>query len=433
MSKDRYKFEIKSNVVTSMYEFDDGHWEYKKLEDNKVASYDPLTFKVTIVESKGSYKEVKVYVRDSDYYAFESKTYTDVNGVPILSQQNDDHKDNSKNDRYDDDDLDHDGFEDDVLLGKNSDDRIYGKDGDDFLDGESGNDYLDGGLGDDILRGGSGKDKLHGGLGDDDLSGGDGKDKLYGEDGDDDVTGGAGDDFVYGGKGDDYLYAGTGNDSVDGGIGDDLIVGGDGPGNDQYKGGAGSDTVSYTGALSGITVNLLKGSASSSDNGNSAEIGTDKLNNIENVIGGNHDDTLIGNALANKVNGGDGDDLIIGGMGNDLLIGGFGDDTFKFSKVSEIGLQKHDVIADFQKHFVTDDFVSGDLIDLSAIDATKGLGKNDAFQWIDNSAYVTRDNANGALWFKNGVLYGSTDKDVEAEFQIELTGVTSLNVHEIVL
>jgi Ca2+-binding RTX toxin-like protein len=111
-------------------------------------------------------------------------------------------------------------------------------------------------------------------------------------------------------------------------------------------------------------------------------------------------------------------------MGNDLLIGGLGHDTFKFSKVSEIGIQKHDVIADF---------VSGDLIDLSAIDATKGLGKNDAFQWIDNSADVTRDNANGALWFKNGVLYGSTDKDVEAEFQIELTGVTSLNVHEIVL
>ena len=178
MSKDHYKFEIKSNVVTSMYEFDDGHWEYKKLEDNKVASYDPLTFKVTIVESKVGYKEVKVYVRDSDYYAFESKTYTDLNGVPILSQQNDDHKDNSKNDRYDDDDLDHNGFDDDVLLGKNTDDRMYGKGGDDFLDGESGNDYLDGGLGDDILRGGSGKDKLHGGLGDDDLSGGDGKDKL---------------------------------------------------------------------------------------------------------------------------------------------------------------------------------------------------------------------------------------------------------------
>ena len=68
MSKDRYKFEIKSNAVTSMYEFDDGLWEYEKLEDNEVTSYDPLTFKVTIVESKGGYKEVKVYVRDSDYY-----------------------------------------------------------------------------------------------------------------------------------------------------------------------------------------------------------------------------------------------------------------------------------------------------------------------------------------------------------------------------
>lgn len=41
--------------------------------------------------------------------------------------------------------------------------------------------------------------------------------------------------------------------------------------------------------------------------------------------------------------------------------------------------------------------------------------------------------ANGALWFRDGILYGSTDKDVAAEFEIELTGATSMTAADFIL
>ena len=71
------------------------------------------------------------------------------------------------------------------------------------------------------------------------------------------------------------------------------------------------------------------------------------------------------------------------------------------------------------------DFDSGDRIDLSAIDAKAGFTKNDAFVFLGGDA-PTLANANGALWLKAGVLYGSTDADVAPEFEIALTGVSSL-------
>jgi serralysin len=43
---------------------------------------------------------------------------------------------------------------------------------------------------------------------------------------------------------------------------------------------------------------------------------------VENLIGGNGNDTLTGNAGANNLNGGSGDDFITGGAGNDTLVGG---------------------------------------------------------------------------------------------------------------
>jgi hypothetical protein len=42
-------------------------------------------------------------------------------------------------------------------------------------------------------------------------------------------------------------------------------------------------------------------------------------------------------------------------------------------------------------------------------------------------------NANGAVWFENGVLHGSNDRDTAAEFQIELVGVTLISQTDLVL
>lgn len=48
---------------------------------------------------------------------------------------------------------------------------------------------------------------------------------------------------------------------------------------------------------------------------------------IENALGGDGDDTIVGNALDNVLDGGDGDDDLSGGNGNDTLNGNAGNDT----------------------------------------------------------------------------------------------------------
>ena len=49
---------------------------------------------------------------------------------------------------------------------------------------------------------------------------------------------------------------------------------------------------------------------------------------IENAIGGNGDDTITGNAVVNRLEGGAGNDILDGGAGADTMIGGTGSDTY---------------------------------------------------------------------------------------------------------
>jgi Ca2+-binding RTX toxin-like protein len=167
------------------------------------------------------------------------------------------------------------------IVGDGTPEVIGGGQFSDFLDGAGGNDTLNGNGGNDSALGGSGNDTLNGQNGGDFLLGGDGNDRLVGGDGD---------------------------DSVDGGVGNDTIVGGDGRGDDIYQGGNGSDTVIYSSAVSNsVAVNLVNGKASG------AEIGSDKLSNIEKVIGGSKAHTIAGNGLGNSLDGGLGSDTLIGG------------------------------------------------------------------------------------------------------------------------
>jgi len=160
-----------------------------------------------------------------------------------------------------------------------------------------------------------------GGPGNDTLGGGPGRLQVLGNGGDDSLTGGDLDDILDGGDGDDVLDAGPGDDVVQGGPGNDLIIGGSGAGNDALDGGADTDTVKYQSATLDINVNLTTGQASGDP-----VIGTDTLSNIENVIGGSGNDTITGNATANLLEGGIGNDAIAGVAGDDTLIGGAGDD-----------------------------------------------------------------------------------------------------------
>lgn len=250
--------------------------------------------------------------------------------------------------------------------------------------GGDSDDRWNGSRSDDSYHAGLGNDQVAGGVGNDDLYGGDGNDRLNGDSGSDDLYGGDGDDQLLGGVGDDHEEGGIGNDSLDGGAGSDYISGGEG------------------------TDNLLGGLG---DDGLYGESGADRLS------GGDGSDDLYG---------GDGNDMLLGGIGSDDLYGGLGNDSFTYGSVKDTGLTSalRDHIFDFQ---------SGDKIDLSSIDAKYGFTRNDAFTFVGSSSGVTTANANGALWVVDDVVYGSTDRDIAAEFSIQVVGVTNLAAADFVL
>jgi Ca2+-binding RTX toxin-like protein len=144
--------------------------------------------------------------------------------------------------------------------------------------------------------------------------------ELMGNDMDNYMQGGGGSDSIAGGVGDDTLVGGSGNDSVAGGVGKDLIVAGDGAGDDVYDGGLGIDTVRYTSATAGITVNLSAArDQARSTSADLAGIGVDQLSSIENIIAGYYDDILTGSAADNVFAGMTGNDVIDGGAGVDTV------------------------------------------------------------------------------------------------------------------
>ncbi len=160
---------------------------------------------------------------------------------------------------------------------------------------------------------------LFGALGNDTLSGGAGRDRLFGEQGNDLLYGylstdanGSGDDrdSLYGGAGNDQLFGGGGDDTLSGGSGDDILSGG--VGGDTFEGGSGNDTASYLNSASAVTIRLWNNTTWGGDALN------DHLSNIENITGSKAgNDTLVGNALNNVLDGSIGADYMNGREGND--------------------------------------------------------------------------------------------------------------------
>ncbi len=145
-----------------------------------------------------------------------------------------------------------------------------------------------------------------------------GDDILRGRGGDDVICGGPGHDQLRGGNGSDQLFGGKDIDTIHPGLGDDAVVGGSGA----------HDSVSYQGSASGVVVSLRSGTAAGS--------GNDTLAGVENIIGSQFDDELVGDRRSNYVfarrgadivRGRSGDDYIWGHGGPDILKGGSGSDT----------------------------------------------------------------------------------------------------------
>jgi hypothetical protein len=314
-----------------------------------------------------------------------------------------------------------------TLSGASEDDHLYGFGANDLLQGFAGVDVLDGGGGNDVLNAGDGADDLVGGLGndilngdagDDGLDGGDGSDKLNGGDGVDTLVGGAGADRLDGGDGADVLDGGADNDLLDGGAGIDSMSGG--LGNDVYIVDDPADSAieaaneGYDIVRTGLDWTLggnfegleLQGAADIDGTGNAL------ANNIQGNDGGN---TLSGLAGVDTINGNAGDDIIIGGAGGDLLRGGTDADTFVVGQESLSGALETDTVYDFS---ATD----GDLIDLSAIDASTLEDGDQAFTFAEFG--FTRTAGQMTLTFSSGqtILKLDVNGDGKADYQMKING-----------
>ncbi|MES9877434.1 MAG: DUF4347 domain-containing protein, partial [Candidatus Sedimenticola sp. 1PA] len=221
------------------------------------------------------------------------------------------------------------------VRGGQGDDRLYGNAGNNRLDGSLGDDYLWGGSGDDILLGGEGNDTLHGGAGFNTLDGGAGVHDMISYAGDSisvevdlnnfyafhgyiiiegipytDILSNVED--VEGTSHDDTLTGDAQANRLIGGAGDDLLNGG--AGEDTFNGGLGIDTVTYENDPHNVTVNLITGEAT---DGTGV---TDTLTGVENLVGSDHDDNLIGDVGINVLNGGSGNDILEGKGGADTYV-----------------------------------------------------------------------------------------------------------------
>jgi Ca2+-binding RTX toxin-like protein len=179
------------------------------------------------------------------------------------------------------------------------------------------------------VRGGSGSDTLTGTASDNNLSGGNGDDVISGGGGGDSLDGGDDDDSLDGGGGDDSLDGGDDADVIDGGGGDDELRGDlTDFGADTLGGGGGIDSADISAQGRPVRV-VLDGVANDGPTDPGLTYPKDNLlpdvENLENA--GDGDDTLIGSAAPNEIEGGGGDDQIIGGGGGDALSGDDGNDT----------------------------------------------------------------------------------------------------------
>ena len=181
----------------------------------------------------------------------------------------------------------------------------------------SGNDAITGNEADNVLEGRAGADTLDGGEGSDTAAYDGSEAPVTVNLGTNTATGGdaQGDTFtsienLSGSAFEDTLTGDAGNNILEGAAGADVLDGGDG-----------LDTAAYTHSNAAVTVNLLNGT---NTGGHAAG---DTFAGIENVSGSRYNDTLTGDAKANRLDGGSGHDRLTGGAGADVLVGGPGNDA----------------------------------------------------------------------------------------------------------
>lgn len=259
----------------------------------------------------------------------------------------------------------------DTLSGDDTGNTLNGIDGNDLLRGEFGNDILMGEQGNDTLDGGPGADYMVGGFQDDtyrvdntidlvDETGGNGIDKVEAEisfnltnpvqvrgtlenlvligTGDIDGTGNTLSNLIVGNGGANALKGGGGADTLRGGGGDDTYFVDDLDDVVNETDGSGFDTVATVSSFSLASAQVV-GAVESLVLGENANIdGTG--NAIANRIIGN-----VGRNVLNGLGGGDtifglaGNDTVDGGAGADMMRGGGGDDTYRVDRTGDKAIE----------------------------------------------------------------------------------------------
>jgi Ca2+-binding RTX toxin-like protein len=147
---------------------------------------------------------------------------------------------------------------------------------------------------------------------------------ISGGAGNDVLTGGGAGDTISGDAGNDTISGGAGNDILNGNAGNDTFVDGltSGLGDDVFNGGAGVDTLNYGSSGGDARVaNLDVDLDGVADDGAGAEADNAQTD-VENITGGDGNDTLTGSTSNN---------ILIGGLGDDTLAGLAGKDTASYA------------------------------------------------------------------------------------------------------
>ena len=321
------------------------------------------------------------------------------------------------------------------LTGSAGNDSLAGNDSSNTLQGGAGNDTLDGAGSNDKLEGGNGDDVLIGGEGADTITGGDGLDTASYTTSSKSVT-------VYLSGVADIRDSSTNNDaygdtydSIEKFVGSDwndtFITGGT-KFDYVFDGGAGIDTVNFSGSTAGVNVDFTQNSIGSISKASGGWAKDASFSSIENIIGSAYNDTLAGDdsAGSNSIDGGAGDDTVFVTAGYDTLDGGAGNDTLDFSKISlaiKVDLNSSDIsvsanptynqkIYRFEniKGTVGNDTMTGDsganyLFGAAGNDTLNGYGGADTLDGGDGNDYVIRTNTATSITVVGGAGSDTVD------------------------
>ncbi len=287
------------------------------------------------------------------------------------------------------------------------------------------------------------------------IDGGSGDDTIIGSKGDDIITGGAGNDRIYGGDGSDTIDGGIGGNYLDGGKGDDFfLVSSKSQATaavDQYRGGAGYDTI--VGNIDDAVILLTTGSISGIEEINSGGFGNVTIGgtqgadtidlrsitlsdgDIAAINGNDGNDTIYGSKIADTINGGNGDDHLAGGLGDDIIDGGIGDDHIDGQSGADYitgGLGNDTIVASGGDTLFGDDgndtFLAFGNNGINSFDGGTGFNTlaaaaknvNIGIGSITNVQLIT------SAGFENVSIIGSANSDVLDFTNIQLVGIKSI-------